>query len=181
MIDATPFGPKLAAVTAARANVLATVRALDPVQLRHVPTPGNWSIAQVVEHLTLAEELTAKGLRNPRPVERRGSRIAATVRLRIVRLLFGKPFVRARVPSRALLPEGSASLDALERRWLEAAADIEAFLRDLPAERHQERLFRNPVTGWLTLGQMLDFHLSHIGHHARQISRIQRSPGFPTS
>lgn len=180
MIEAIPFGPGLAAVTGARANVLATVRALDPVQLRHVPAPGSWSIAQVVEHLTLAEELTAKALRNPRPVERRGSRIAASVRLRIITLFFGKPFVRARVPSRALLPEGSASLDALERRWLEAAADIEAFLRDLPAERRQERLFRHPVTGWLTLGQMLQFHLAHIGHHARQIARIQRAPGFPT-
>lgn len=179
-MEATSFGPKLAAVTAARANVLATVRALDPVQLRHVPAPGSWSIAQVVEHLTLAEELTAKGLRNPKVVERRGSRLAAGLRLRILKLLFGKPFVRARVPSRALLPEGSASLDVLERRWLEAAADIEAFLRDLPAERQQERLFRHPVTGWLTLGQMLEFHHSHIGHHARQITRIRRSPGFPT-
>ena len=179
MTDAMPFGPGLTAVTAARANVLATVRALDPVQLRHVPAPGSWSIAQVVEHLTLAEELTAKGLRNPRPVERRGSRLAASLRLRILRLVFGKPFVRVGVPSRALLPEGSASLDALERRWLEAAADIEAFLRDLPAERQQERLFRHPVTGWLTLGQMLEFHLAHIGHHARQIARIRRAPGFP--
>lgn len=179
MIDPMPFGPKLAAVTAARANVLATVRALDPVQLRHVPAPGSWSIAQVVEHLTLAEELTAKGLRNPRPVERRGSRLVASLRLQVLKLIFGRPFIRVRVPSRALLPEGSASLDALERRWLEAAADIEAFLRDLPAERQQERLFRNPVTGWLTLGQMLEFHRSHIGHHTRQIARIQRSPGFP--
>jgi uncharacterized damage-inducible protein DinB len=179
MIEASPFGPGLASVTAARANLLATVRALDPVQVRHVPAPGSWSIAQVVEHLTLAEELTAKSLRNPRPVERRGSGLLASLRLQVIRLLFGKPFVRARVPARALLPEGSASLDALEHRWLEAAADIEAFLRDLPAERQHERLFRHPVTGWLTLRQMLQFHLAHIGHHARQIARIMRSPGFP--
>ena len=180
MIEATSFGPGLAAVAAARAGVLATVRTLDPVQLRFAPAPGSWSIAQVVEHLTLAEELTAKGLRNPRPVERRGSRLAASLRLRILKAIFGKPFVRVRAPSRALLPEGSASLDALERRWSEAAADIEAFLRDLPAARERERLFRHPVTGWLTLREMLEFHHAHIGHHARQIARIRRSPGFPT-
>lgn len=173
------FDEALTALGAARADVLADVHPLDPVQVRFAPGPGRWSIAQVVEHLVLTEELTLQSLRSPRPVADRGMAAAATVRLALLKAVLGSRLVKVEAPSRALLPEGTATLDALERRWLEAGAAIEAFLRDLPVTRRGERLFRHPATGWLSLGQMLDFLSFHARHHRRQIGRIRRTPGFP--
>lgn len=175
----TPWEDGLAALGRARTDLLADVRPLDPVQVRFAPSPGRWSIAQVVEHLTLAEELALRGLRSPHPVADRGSAALASLRLALVKGVLGSRVVRVDAPSRALLPTGTAALDALERRWLEAGAGIEAFLRDLPPARRGERLFRHPVAGWLSLGQMLDFLAFHVRHHRRQVRAIRGSAGFP--
>jgi hypothetical protein len=175
----TPFAAGLAALDAARAELMAAVRPLDPVQLRFAPAPGRWCVAQVVEHLVLAEELTLRGLLHPRPVANRGPAAVATLRFAALKLVLRSRLVRARAPSRALLPEGTASLDTLERRWLEAGAGIAGFLHDLPPARRGERLFRHPVSGWLSLAQMLDFLGFHIRHHHRQVRAIRQDPGFP--
>ncbi len=65
-----PFDDGLAGLGAARADVLAEVRPLDPVQVRFAPGPGRWSIAQVVEHLVLVDEAALRGLSLPRRGER---------------------------------------------------------------------------------------------------------------
>jgi hypothetical protein len=179
MTTGTPFDDGLGALGTARADVLAEVRPLDPVQVRFAPGPGRWSIAQVVEHLVLAEEAALRGLQSPRPVPDRGLAAAATLRLAVVKRVLASRLVKARAPSRALLPEGVATVDALERRWLEAGAGHEAFLRDLPPPRRGERLFRHPVSGWLSLHQMLDFLGFHVRHHQRQVRAIRRAAGFP--
>lgn len=179
MATGTPFDAGLGALGTARADVLAEVRTLDPVQVRFAPGPGRWSIAQVVEHLVLAEEATVRGLHSPRPVPDRGLAAVATLRFAMVKAALGSRLVKVRAPSRALHPEGVATLDALERRWLEAGAGLEAFLRDLPPPRRGERLFRHPVTGWLSLHQMLDFLAFHVRHHLRQVRSIRRAAGFP--
>lgn len=179
MRTGSPFDDGVAALSSARADLLAEVSALGPVQVRFAPGPGRWSIAQVVEHLVLAEELVLRGLVSPRTVADRGSAAVATVRYALVKAVLGSRLVKVRAPSRALLPEGVASLDALERRWLEAGAGIGAFLSDLPPGRRGERLFRHPVAGWLSLAQMLDFLAFHVRHHHRQVRSIRREAGFP--
>lgn len=179
MVTGTPFDAGLAALGTARANLLAEVRPLDPVQVRFAPGPGQWSIAQVVEHLVLTDELTLRGLHAARPVADRGWAAAATLRLAVLKGVLGSRLVRAKTPSRALHPEGVATIDALERRWGEAGAGLEAFLRDLPPPRRGERLFRHPATGWLSLSQMLDFLAFHVRHHHRQVRTIRRTTGFP--
>ncbi len=179
MVTGTPFDDGLAALGTARADLLAEVRPLDPVQLRFAPGPAQWSIAQVVEHLVLAEELALRGLHSPRPVADRGPAVVATLRYAMVKGVLGSRLVKVRTPSRALNPEGGATLDTLERRWLEAGAGLEAFLRDLPPPRRGERLFRHPAAGWLSLHQMLDFLAFHVRHHQRQVRGIRRAAGFP--
>lgn len=179
MATGTPFDDGLSALGRARVDLLAGVRPLDPVQLRFTPGPGRWSIAQVVEHLVLAEELTLRGLVSPRPVANRGLAVVASLRYAVVKGILGSGLARVRAPSRALHPEGVAGLDALERRWVEAGAGLEAFLRDLPPPRRGERLFRHPAAGWLSLHQMLDFLAFHVRHHHRQVRSIRRAAGFP--
>lgn len=179
MRTGSPFDGGVAALASARADLLADVSGLDPVQVRFTPGPGQWCIAQVVEHLVLAEELALRGLLTPRPVADRGAAVVATLRLALVKAVLGSRLFRIRAPSRALLPEGVASLDALERRWLEAGAGIGAFLSDLPPARRDERLFRHPVAGWLSLAEMLDFLAFHVRHHHRQVRALRRAAGFP--
>lgn len=179
MATGTPFDAGLAALTAARADLLADVGRLDPVQVRFAPGPGRWSIAQVIEHLVLAEELTLRGLRSPRPAADRGLAVAATLRLALVKAVLRSRVLRVRTPARGLDPEGTATLDSLERRWAEAAAGLEGFLRDLPPARRAERLCRHAAAGWLTPGQMLDFLVLHLRHHHRQVRAIQGARGFP--
>lgn len=158
----------------ARAAVLARVEAM-PAPLRdRPPRAGAWSAVEVVEHLVIAEELTLHGLLHPRAPGARGSAVAASIRLQLLRVLFASP-ARVRAPSARLLPSGGQALEPLLARWEAASGGIAEWVLALPPERGRERPFRHPVCGWLRADQMLTFHEAHLRHHARQVTRTHRA------
>lgn len=169
---------RLATLDTAREAFLAPVRAMTEVQRSFHPAPDAWSVLDVTEHLVLAEEKSLLGmLKGPPP----GTTITPIARIRMAMVRFVmRTDLRVKVPVVRVLPRGNVSLTELEARWLEARRGLGIFLESVTEEDAGAALFRHPIGGWVSASQGVAFYASHIGHHARQVRRIQRSPGYPS-
>lgn len=166
-----------------RARVLARVAGLSREQMDHRPSAGSWSIGEVLQHLALAHEATAKLMANllrrareedaPRDPEPAGSMLTAIDDV-VPGVEEGKAPAPERVTPRSYVaPEESlARLDASRRRLEETVGELSAF--DLRGLR-----FPHPFFGELDAYQWLLVTGWHERRHARQIDRIRASADFP--
>jgi len=162
-----------------REAFLTAVRASTHVQQTFRPGSDSWSMLDVTEHLVLAEEKSLLGmLKGPPP----GMSVTplARIRMKMVRLVMATE-LKVKVPVARVIPTGSVALPVLESRWLEARRGLEEFLVSIDATAANAPRFRHPIGGWVTAWDGVAFFAGHIDHHARQLRRIRRSPGFPVS
>jgi hypothetical protein len=170
---------RLAVLDRARRSFLDSVLAADAAQLRFRPAPGAWSMLDVTEHLVLAEEKSLLGMLKGPPA---GTTVTpmAHLRMGLVRLVM-KTDIRIKVPVARVVPEGRATLQELETRWSESRRGLKLVLDPISGADADAARFRHPIGGWVSAGQGVAFLADHIGHHERQVHRIRRSAGFPTS
>lgn len=132
--------------------------------------PNQWSVAEIVEHLTRAYSGTAKGFE--RCLEKgRSLASAATfaqgVRQFVMIELGYSP--RGREAPKHIVPTGMLDLPAV----LDAVRRDLARLDDAAGRTRQAlgtgKMLDHPILGPLTIDQWLKFHVVHTRHHARQI------------
>ena len=134
--------------------------------------PKQWSVVEILEHLTRAYSGTAKGFE--RCVEK-GVSLAtgATARQRLQQLVlisFGY-FPAGREAPKHILPTGELDLAAV----LDAVRRDLARLDESGARARQAlgtgKMLDHPILGALTVDQWMKFHEVHTRHHARQIQQ----------
>lgn len=166
-----------------RAGLLRSVEDLGSAQWDYRPDEGAWSIADVLHHLTLAHEATAKLMSI---MLRRTSEEAIPPDPDPDRSLLdsiqdvvpgeeeGKAIAPDRVtPKSYLAPdEARARLEASRRQLVETVEKLSPF--DLG-----KVTFPHPFFGELDAYQWLLVTGWHERRHTRQIERIRQSPGFP--
>ncbi len=142
-------------------------------QLEFQPSPSEWSLVQVIDHLALSERALLIGAQRklsqpPRPVTIRENFGALAV------LVVMKSGLKVKTPSSAkhVIPQNNTSFDAVRSQWSATRDEFERFLEELPADRRTSALFRHPVSGGMTPSQALRFIRAHIHHHQRQINRL---------
>ncbi len=160
-----------------RTAFLATLGSATRSQREFRPSPGAWSMLEVTEHLVLAEEKSVLGMATLVPPTPSVSPIAH-VRMTMVRLVM-KTSLRVKVPTSRVLPTGTVPLGELEARWLQARQDLESLLATVTDADAGVARFRHPIGGWVSASEGVAFLAGHIDHHARQVGRIRRSPGYP--
>lgn len=132
--------------------------------------PGHWTSAQIVEHLALGLEWSARGFEDRRardPMVRR----PLTLRERIARVLvldlgFFPPFMRA--PERSV-PAEQVDRGAAEMHFRQGVERIQGIGRLLLPARAWDLFVKHPRLGDLSLPEWMEFHLRHARHHAKQI------------
>jgi len=158
----------------ALASIDESTRSLTPEQVAQ-PVPGKWSIAQILEHLTLAyrgstkavERILASGERRPASPGVR-SWLARTAVVE-----FGY-FPRVESPDSAR-PQGHLEAGTLQQAVREALRALDQSLLRA-AERFGERepLFDHPYLGGMSAQQWRKFHWHHTAHHMRQVRERAR-------
>ncbi|PYO82584.1 MAG: hypothetical protein DMD37_03670 [Gemmatimonadetes bacterium] len=131
---------------------------------------GKWTSAQIVEHLALGIEWSARKF-----VERRAKPPMSRRRRTPIEWL-ARQFILGLewYPQGMTAPEGTRPAARVERAAAEARfrAGLELWERVvadlLPARRH-DLFVKHPRLGDLTIEEWLAFHVSHARHHARQI------------
>ncbi len=161
-----------------RKNIEEATKGLSEAQWNFKPAPDRWSVAQVMEHITLAEDylrgfVEEQVLKAPAVPDRDVAKIDA--------------MVLAMVPDRShkfqapepLQPKNKfGSPEETRKHFLESRAKTEALLKDTPDLR--EHAVDNPP-----MGQKLDayewilFIAAHSERHTKQIKEVEADPNFP--
>jgi hypothetical protein len=181
MVDISPM---IAEATQARARLLDRIRALSSAQAAFKPHPEEWSIAENVEHLVIAEQgavnrvwAAADGLRRGQPV------------------WTGEPIHRGKSMEQIVAetwgPRQQAPDIATPRRrgplgyWILAIECNQPLLDAVPAALAEldpaEVVTPHPISGPWDAGQWLAFVRFHLDLHRQQIEQVMRAPGFPKS
>ena len=169
-------------VVAARARYLAALGEPSPEQAVFKPTVDAWSLTELTEHMTLAEQVGINGIwralegyRTGRPVWRgepvhRGRPIedviAATWRDREVVPAIAAPKWGGPLPYWAAALRACAPvLEALGHEH--GGVDLDAVV------------YPHPISGPLDAGQRLEFLRFHLDRHAAQVARVRGEAAFP--
>ena len=132
--------------------------------------PNQWSVVEILEHLTRAYSGTAKGFE--RCVEQ-GVSLAtgATPKQRLQQMVlisFGY-FPTGRQAPRHILPTGELDLGAVLDAVRRDLARLDASARRAQQALGSGKMLDHPILGALTIAQWMKFHEVHTRHHARQI------------
>lgn len=172
----------IAAATEARGRLLDRIRPLSSAQGTFKPHPAEWSIAENVEHLVLAEQgsinrvwAAADGLRRAQPVWTGGP------------IHRGKSIEQ--IVAETWAPRQQAPDIANPRRrgplayWVVAIQCNQPLLEALPTALTgldpAEVITPHPISGPWDARQWLAFVRFHLDLHRQQIEDVIRAPGFP--
>lgn len=154
-------------------RVLDTINPLPPEVFSRQPAPGQWSVAEIVHHLRLVEELVLKSLEAAiaRPPQRVGffRRFIPTsiVSLRVVRV----KAPRAATPLNA--PEKDLAIENLNR----ARNSLKEICATHGEDRFRHLIFKHPVLGEIDGVAAVSFVGYHEQRHYKQIREVLNKLG----
>lgn len=137
----------------------------------HRGPPGKWTIAQIVEHLSIGVDLVATLFE--RRADASGMRRRSKPYQSVLRqLLLGV----GRIPSGLKAPEVSRPSDHPDPELITAqfrmgVERLKGFDEAWPDERKGNVFVAHPLLGDLNLPEWVRFHYLHCRHHAGQIKR----------
>lgn len=134
------------------------------------PVPGRWSIAEILEHLTLAFERNAvamqKALASGELRARHPTLAQRAIRMLVVDLGY---FPRARAPEMTR-PSGSIPPERSVAAVLEALRALDGAMALISTRFGEARAVANhPYFAGMSLPQWRKFHWRHTNHHMRQV------------
>ena len=161
-----------------RKGVEDSVKGLTDAQWKYKPAPDRWSVAEVVEHLAVIEDVLktvfAKLPDGPAPLAERETRQFDAEMLAKVT----DRSTKFEAPPNARPAARWAPAAALEH-FLASRAYTTDLLRNTPALR--AHTFTHPVFGPLDGYQWIMAVAAHSARHTQQILEVKADPGFPTA
>jgi len=161
---------------AVRPEILGEVAGLSQTQSDWRSSPADWSIGEILHHLTLAEiatgKLTSKLLRETPD--------AGGFPVDLAVLAAPPPWPPGpREAPPVVRPEGGHSLDGLVRDLRAARERSRQSLERLAGVDPRRLRWPHFALGELDLGQWWRLQARHDADHLQQLRRIKVSPGFP--
>jgi hypothetical protein len=164
---------------AVRRDVLAQVEGLSQAQAEWRPGATDWSVGEIVHHLTLAEINTGKlTTKLTREADAAGTAKPFPADLRELAPLDAEPAAGAEAPP-AVLPERGKPIGALVAELKSVRERSRQSMERLAAIDPRPLVFKHPRLGDLDLSQWWRLQAQHDAIHLRQIREVKSSPGFP--
>ena len=161
---------------------------LNNEQLNWKPAPDSWSIAQCLDHLTLASEkfdqyfkgAIARAREKNRPVTTPAYRPTA-VGGWLIKQMLPEATRKVRAPKVFKPAEGSSIKDPLAR-FLHQQQVFLSFVQDARGIDYNKTKLRSPVTPLMrySLADAFVITVVHGWRHLAQARRVRETPGFPT-
>jgi uncharacterized damage-inducible protein DinB len=162
----------------ARARLFRSVENLSEAEQTFHPAPGKWSIAEVLEHVSLVESNVVRLLRMfLRKAEAAGGARAEGEPFATVSI---KEFVEQAATNKyqspeAAVPSGSATIADSLARLDETRAALETLRPVVERLDCTQMLYPHPAFGPLNLYQWLAFMGVHQSRHRRQIEALKET------
>ncbi len=155
-----------------KAETLDLLRSWPAARLDYRPAPDAWSAAEVVDHIAKVESgiigAARRGLEKPH-------RLGVRDRLGFIMIerVFKTPR-RVKVPATApqVLPEPDVSLLTAQARWDATRQELAQLVAEITPGQLRGGVFLHPVSGWMSVPQILRFFSVHVEHHRFQLTRL---------
>jgi hypothetical protein len=164
------------------------VNGLSEAQLNWKPAPGSWSIAQCLEHLTVATEGFDQYFEKAIASGREKRSMDGAVPYRPTRL--GGWLIRQLVPEatrkvpapKIFRPAESSSIEGALERFLQQQERFVRFVKDTAGIDYNKTKLRSPVTPLMrySLADAFVLTVVHGRRHLGQAQRVRETPGFPS-
>jgi hypothetical protein len=153
----------------ARDEIERATRGLTTEEIRR-PVPDKWSIAEILEHLTLAFQVSATALEKALATGQTRARRPTPTEWLAKTLVIGVGyFPRAEAPAGAV-PQRSIPPDRSRAAILEALDALDANLARAAAAFGEGRpVLNHPYFAGLSVRGWRKFHWRHVAHHMRQV------------
>jgi hypothetical protein len=140
----------------------------------HVGPAGEWSIAQVVEHILFSETGTLGYMKKKSSggwdaLEDAGDEHRASSEAINARLESNE---RYKAPDVLPEPSNEVALGDLFEKWNALRTELVEFVSHIQPEHFHKLVFRQPIAGMLSVLQALEFMDAHLRHHLPQVARI---------
>lgn len=150
-----------------REAIWESVNGLTDDQLNQVVEEGTWSIAQVLEHLYLIEQLVVDGIQKKLKEEE-----DKIVKLRPVHLTVDRS-IKVQAPP-ALVPTNNfQTMEQLKNKLSQSRKSLLLLLDPVNEEVLAKKAMHHPVFGELSLVQWISFVGFHEQRHLSQIEEIK--------
>jgi DinB family protein len=161
-----------------RDGIVAATKGLSEAQMKFKAGPDRWSVAETLEHITLAEDFLYQNVTEkimkapPGPADRDTAKIDAMI-------LTGVPDrTQKRQAPGPLVPTGRWTPANTLDQFLKSRAKTIEFLQstpDLRAHASSDNPFQQPLDGY----DWLLFISAHSDRHTKQILEVKADPNFP--
>jgi uncharacterized damage-inducible protein DinB len=156
-----------------RRALLARLEPLPTHVLERPPSPGSWSVAQVIAHLALAEARSVDYLEHKlRSGDHAPVGASSGPRLLLLRAALRLP-LRFKAPAVVATLPPCTFVEA-RQAWDQVRSRMAAAYAALPPEVAIHGLFKHPSAGRFDPVQGLAFMRGHVRHHRAQILRTIR-------
>jgi len=161
-------------------GVVAATKGLSDAQMKFKPAPDRWSVAETLEHITLAEDFLMQNITDKIMKAPAGPADRDTAKL--------DTMILAAVPDRSqkkqapgpLVPAGRWTPAETLNHFQKSRAKTIAVLQSTPDLREHasaENPFQQPMDAY----QWLLFISAHSERHTKQILEVKADPNFPKS
>ncbi len=155
-----------------RLALLDDLAVLNDNQIRRKPSPSEWSILQIIQHMVLAERDVMQYLPEPEELIHRKRGLRARI-FYVVVLLILRWNIRVPVPSKGMVPDGNTSLSELRQQWDENMRWFREYVDSLGPEDLKRAVFSHPLAGPLNGPQAGTLAQYHFEAHLRQINKVK--------
>jgi hypothetical protein len=160
-----------------RAGVLAAAKGLSEAQLRFKPGPDRWSIAEVMEHIALSEDMLFENITKnvmKAPAGKPDRDYKATDQFVLTAIADRSQKVKA--PD-TLVPSGRSTPQQWIEHFEKSRARTVKFLETTPDLR--EHVVDSPLGRPLDAYQWVLFIAAHSERHTKQMLEVKADPSFP--
>jgi DinB superfamily len=162
-----------------RQKLLDEIKGLTPEQLTFRAAPDKWSIAEVVEHISISETTLAgiveKSLKEPTDSSKRKE---IKVSDQQIRLFVTNRTGKAQAPE-AIKPTGRFSDIKVATAYFNNARNKNIDFLKTTQEDLRNRVWKHPILGIIDLYQSYLLISAHCERHTAQIVEVKQSANFP--
>lgn len=164
-----------------RAEVLALVKNLPDEKFHHSSSPKKWSVAQILTHILVAEQLSFSYMKKKALGidDLPNAGLKQSFLFQILKISQRIPALKFKAPKIVLLnTPPPLNFSELVQRWDTDRAELKSFLERITDQNINKLIYKHPAVGKLSGPQGLMFFREHIVHHLPQIRiRIRQISG----
>ena len=157
-----------------RTDMLNHVKDLPTEKFNFAP-PGKWSIAQILTHILVAEQLSMLYMKkkslgiNDLP----NSGLVASMRMGLLKISQRIPSLKFKAPQVVVDHTPAAlSLNELNEKWASHRRKLSEFLEGIEEKNKKKLIYKHVIAGRLDARQAMVFFREHANHHWPQIKRL---------